>query len=276
MTDLDGSRDPSGDRDVIAALAEPHRRALYDYVAVRRDWVSREQAADAVGIRRGIAAHHLDRLAADGLLETDFRQLSARRGPGSGRPAKVYRRAPAEFGVTLPPRHYDLAARLLADAVDRTRQDGTPIDETIRGASHGAGRRIGEIAKGRLGRRSSRTARRARVLEQLRDHGFEPEVLDNGVTVLHNCPFHLLAQGHTDLICGMNLCLLDGLLGQVGNTGLSARLEPQDGDCCVRLHPVDPKLPSSAATAEHQSTPVTGPKPPRPRPRGAEPRFGSA
>ena len=62
MTEDDVLTDPSGDRDPIGALAEPNRRALYDYVASRRDWVSREQAADAVGIRRGIAAHHLDRL----------------------------------------------------------------------------------------------------------------------------------------------------------------------------------------------------------------------
>ncbi|MGZ4709143.1 MAG: helix-turn-helix transcriptional regulator [Acidimicrobiales bacterium] len=231
--------DPSGDRDTIAALAEPNRRALYDYITDRRDWVSREQAAEAVGIRRGVAAHHLDRLAGDGLLETDFRQLSARRGPGSGRPAKVYRRASAELSVSLPPRHYELAGRLLADAADRTRRDGTAIDEAISEAAHGEGRRIGDVARERLGRRPSRAARRADVFELLRDHGYEPDVLDDGVTVLHNCPFHLLAQDHTELICGMNLGLLDGLLSEVGDTGLSARLEPQDGCCCVRLHPVD-------------------------------------
>ncbi len=67
--------------DTIAGLAEPHRRALYDYVSKQRTWVGREQAAAAVGIRRGIAAHHLDRLADDGLLEIDYQQLSAAPGP---------------------------------------------------------------------------------------------------------------------------------------------------------------------------------------------------
>ena len=38
--------------DSIAGLAEPHRRALYDYVTAQRSWVGREQAAEAVGIRR--------------------------------------------------------------------------------------------------------------------------------------------------------------------------------------------------------------------------------
>jgi predicted ArsR family transcriptional regulator len=238
-TDDGAPKDASDDLDSIAALAEPNRRALYDFVTSRRDWVSREQAADAVGIRRGIAAHHLDRLAVDGLLETDYRHLSARRGPGSGRPAKVYRRSSVEFGVTLPPRHYDLAGQLLAEAADRARTEGTPIDEAIQRAARDEGHRIGETTKKSLGHRSSREVRRARVLDQLRSRGFEPEVLADGVTVLHNCPFHLLAEEHTELICGMNHCLLDGLLGEVEDTGLVARLEPEDGYCCVRLHPAD-------------------------------------
>ena len=250
MTEDDALTDPAGDLGPIGALAEPNRRALYDYVAGRRDWVSREQAADAVGIRKGIAAHHLDRLADDGLLEIDFQHLSPRRGPGSGRPAKVYRRASSEFGVSLPPRHYDLAGRLLAEAVDRSRADGTSIDETISGAANGEGRRIGAIARGRLGRRTSQAARRAVVIQELHDHGFEPEVLPNGEAVLRNCPFHRLAQDHTQLICGMNLCLVDGLLSQVGDTGLSAHLEPQDGSCCVRLHPVGVRESSSPGSSE--------------------------
>ena len=55
--------------------SEPNRRALYDYVVERRDWVSREQAAEALGLQRGIAAHHLDRLADDGLLQIDYVNL---------------------------------------------------------------------------------------------------------------------------------------------------------------------------------------------------------
>ena len=91
----------------------------------------------------------------------------------------------------------------------------------------------------RLGRRSSARARRAEVVEELRRTGFEPEVLDDGVAVLHNCPFHQLAEQHTDLICGMNLCLVDGLLGQVEGTGWETRLEPHGESCCVRLRPVE-------------------------------------
>jgi predicted ArsR family transcriptional regulator len=223
--------------DTIAGLAEPHRRALYDYVSDQRSWVGREQAAAAVGIRRGIAAHHLDRLAEDGLLVTDYQQLSDRRGPGSGRPAKVYRRAPTEIEVSLPPRRYEMAGRLMAEAVESASADGIPIDDAISESARREGRRLGDAARQRLGRRSSGTARRVEVIEELRRNGFEPEVLDTGVTVLHNCPFHTLAEQHTELICGMNLCLVDGLLAQVEGTDLAARLEPHDQACCVRLYP---------------------------------------
>ncbi len=52
---------------------------------------------------------------------------------------------------------------------------------------------------------------------------------------LRNCPFHLLASSHPPLICGMNLALLEGLLEGAAVPGLSARLDPRPGECCVVL-----------------------------------------
>lgn len=220
----------------VGALADPSRRALYEFVAAQRDWVSREQAADALGIQRGIAAHHLDRLAADGLLEVDYRRLTGRRGPGAGRPAKIYRRAAEEVRVTLPPRRYELAGRLLAHAADRARREHVPIETALDDAAREEGRSLGDASRARLRRRTSRRARRELLFEELRSLGFEPDTRDDGVTVLHNCPFHHLAQEHTELICGMNLCMLESMLTELEETGLRAELEPEDGYCCVRFH----------------------------------------
>jgi predicted ArsR family transcriptional regulator len=185
---------------------------------------------------RGIASHHLDRLAEEGLLEIDFRRLNDRRGPGAGRPAKVYRRASSEIAVNLPPRDYELAGRLLADAAEQSQRDGTPIGLAIDHAARKEGRRIGVETKGRIGRRTGVNPRRALVLDELESRGFEPTAGDDGVVVLHNCPFHRLAQTHTQLICGMNLCLLDSLLHEVDGTNLRAQLEPAPDSCCVRFH----------------------------------------
>jgi predicted ArsR family transcriptional regulator len=221
----------------VGALAEPSRRALYEYVSAQHDWVSREQAADAVGLQRGIAAHHLDRLAHDGLLEVDYQRLSGRRGPGAGRPAKVYRRGGDEIGVSLPPRRYELAGRLLAAAADRSCRDGTPVDRELDQAARREGRKLGRESRERLGRRTGARASRAGLFQELQSLGFEPVTRRDGVTVLQNCPFHHLAREHTDLVCGMNLSLLEGMLAELEGTGLRAALEPEDGCCCVRFHP---------------------------------------
>jgi predicted ArsR family transcriptional regulator len=223
------------DLDALAALAEPHRCQLYSYVAERHGWVSREQAADAVGLRRGVAAHHLDRLVNDGLLEADYQQRSGRRGPGSGRPAKVYRRSPSQFGVSLPARQYELAGRVLAAAADEARRDLPGVEVAIRRSARAAGRDLGDQIRGQLSPRAAATTRRSEILRALEGRGYEPEMLDDGCTVLHNCPFHRLAQEHTELVCGLNLELLDSLIATVGDTGLKARLEPHDDTCCVRL-----------------------------------------
>ena len=72
----------------LAGLGDPTRRALYRYVAERGVPVSRDEAAQAVGISRPLAAYHLDKLIDDGLLEPRYHRRSSRRGPGAGRPAK--------------------------------------------------------------------------------------------------------------------------------------------------------------------------------------------
>jgi predicted ArsR family transcriptional regulator len=223
----------------ISALGEPTRRAVYRHVAASAGWVSRDAVAAAVGIERATAAHHLDRLADDGLLEIDFQRLTGRRGPGAGRPAKLYRRAEREFAVSLPQRDYELAGRLLAEAADRSRTEALDIDRALDAVAAAEGERLAGAIRSRVRGGPSRrlAARRLTVLEVLGDHGFEPVVGPDGVVTLRNCPFHRLAQAHTQLICGMNHCLLSAAMAGVAEAGLDARLEPEEGQCCVRLHP---------------------------------------
>ena len=231
---------PPDDRlGALSALAEPNRRALYEHVARTGDWVSRDQAADAVGLERGTAAHHLDRLAADGLLDVDYQRLSGRRGPGAGRPAKLYRRSRRELEVSLPARDYELAGQLLAKAADRSRIGGIDLVQALDEVAQAHGRSIGDEMRARMGAADRRrtAGRRQAVVEVLGAHGYEPRTDESdGTIVLRNCPFHRLAQAHRELICGMNLCLLSSAVAQVGQTDLAARLEPADDVCCVTLH----------------------------------------
>ncbi|HKA82606.1 MAG TPA: helix-turn-helix domain-containing protein [Acidimicrobiales bacterium] len=218
----------------IAALDHPVTQSVYRLLT-ERDEVSRDAAAQALGLARSVAAFHLDKLVDVGLVDVRYERLTGRSGPGAGRTAKVYRRSATEIGVSLPERRYDLAGGLLAEAVERSSHEGVPVDGALRRASAEAGRRIGEAAGVGAGRAAERTERRAAVVEALERHGYEPHVTD-GEVVLTNCPFHVLAEQHRDLVCGMNLELLSGVIdGADAADALEARLAPRPGYCCVRM-----------------------------------------
>lgn len=218
----------------IAALGEPIRRALYRYVAAQPTPVGREQVASAVGVPHHVAKFHLDKLATDGLLEVDYTRPPGHGGPGAGRPAKRYRRSSHEVAVSLPERRYDLVGRVLAEAIRTAAERGTPVEQALHDAAASAGRALGEQANGRLGRRPSRSACRRAVTDVLTECGYEPQQ-DSGGLTLANCPFHSLAVDYTDLVCGTNLDLINGLLGSCSRAGLKARLDPAEGRCCVTL-----------------------------------------
>ncbi|WP_448613288.1 helix-turn-helix transcriptional regulator [Modestobacter sp. URMC 112] len=214
----------------VAALAEPTRRRLYEHVVRQPAPVSRDEAAAALGLVRATAAFHLDRLVDDGLLDVHHERRTGRSGPGAGRPAKLYRRAACSVSVSLPDRRYDLAGHLLAAAlVEVQRTGGSPAD-TLARLARDRGAELGTAARGTARGAAARDA----VLQLLAQHGFEPRE-DAGVVTLANCPFHALAQEHTELVCGMNLGLLQGVLDGVPGAELEARLEPAAGACCVRM-----------------------------------------
>ena len=239
MTTSDRDWSPlEGGLSALTCLAEPTRRAVYGYVASARDWVGRDEAAMSLGLERGTAAHHLDRLVADGLLEVVFRRLSGRRGPGAGRPAKLYRRADRTFEVSLPQRDYELAGRLLASAAERATADQIDVGPAIDAVARQEGRRIAEQVRSKTA--DGDAVRGGTTLRVLAEHGYEPHTEDDGTVVLSNCPFHQLAKEHTQLVCGMNFSLLDAFAEADGR--LTASLEPAEGACCVRLHPKDPTL----------------------------------
>jgi predicted ArsR family transcriptional regulator len=218
----------------VASLAEPQRRALYRFVVDRGDAVSKDEAAEAMGVARSVAAFHLERLVADGLLTTEFRRLSGRQGPGAGRPAKLYRRADREMSVSLPARQYDLAAGLLAAAVNNATQTGVPVGDALTQVATQRGRELGDRARAEAGKRPSRRALLDAALAVLAEQGYEPRP-EGSEVVLANCPFHALVDEQRELVCGMNHDLLCGMAEAVGDDLLSARRAPSEGTCCVRL-----------------------------------------
>ena len=218
----------------VASLAEPQRRALYRFVVERGDAVSKDEAAAAIGVARSVAAFHLERLVADGLLTTEFRRLSGRQGPGAGRPAKLYRRAEREVSVSLPARQYDLAAGLLAAAVDDATRTGIPVGDALTRVANERGHVLGVRARDEAGKRPSRRALVDATITVLSEQGYEPRANGDEV-VLANCPFHALVDEQRELVCGMNHDYLRGMAEAVGDDVFHARLAPAEGVCCVRL-----------------------------------------
>lgn len=219
--------------DDVAVLAEPVRRALYAHVAGEREPVGRDAAAAAVGINRSLAAFHLDRLVAAGLLDVSYRRLSGRSGPGAGRPAKLYSRSGRDLGLTLPARRYELAARLFAEALSRGTVGGASTGEALDTAARSFGEALGSEARRRAGPRPGRRALVTTAMAVLHEAGFEPAAGETDAIVLRNCPFDALARTHRDLVCGMNLSLMDGVIGGLRARGIRAELDPQPGMCCV-------------------------------------------
>ncbi len=215
--------------DGLRALTDPVRKALYRHVVSQRHAVGREEAAQATGVSRSLAAYHLDRLVEDGLLEARFERLGRRGGPGAGRPSKLYRRSPVQLQVSVPPRDYETAARLLADALDHE-------DAPTRSALHQRARDFG-VELGTETAHRSHESRAAHPITAcleavLAERGYEPYD-DNGTIRVRNCPFHALAAEHQELVCGMNLAVMEGVLQGIGGQGIQARLDPRPNECCV-------------------------------------------
>ena len=208
----------------LSSLDDPVRRRLYEVVRERTEPVGRDEAAAAAGVGRALAVYHLDKLVESGLLTATYQRPPGRSGPGAGRPAKLYTRSDLEFAVTVPPREYELAARLLAQAVE-----SDPTDRS-RAALVDAARRLGAELGGRF---------EGDLTDALAGHGYEPRRDADGVIRLRNCPFHQLAEHHRDVTCGMNLGLIEGIVAGLRANGVRPVLDPSPGYCCVAIGAVN-------------------------------------
>jgi predicted ArsR family transcriptional regulator len=220
------SLSPGGpDLASLSSLDDPLRRRLYEVVTSHPGPVSRDEAASEAGIGRALAVYHLDKLVESGLLTASYQRPPGRSGPGAGRPAKLYARSDREFAVTVPPREYELAARLLVQAVEADPSNRSRA--VLAEAARGLGTELGSAFERDAGERD--------VKGVLTQQGYEPCDGADGVIRLRNCPFHQLTEQHREVVCGMNLALVQGLVEGLGAGGLRPVLDPQPGHCCVAI-----------------------------------------
>ncbi len=246
-------RDPMA---AVGALGDELRRGMYAFIRRARRPVSRDEAAEHVGISRKLAAFHLDKLVAVGLLHPRYDAPGRTRSVG--RAPKLYEPSPDTLQVSIPERRHELLAEILTDAVlaesDRhTARENAMTVAAQRGTALGGADRE-RHRPGRLGTERALSLA-AETLEQL---GFEPERTTPTLLRLRNCPFHPLAARAPDLVCAINHRFLDGYLQGLGaEQCATAVLNPQPDACCVELtdpgNRQEPQPGSNLATA-------TGPK----------------
>ena len=219
----------------IALLADELRQRLYRFVAAQPSPVTRDQAAAAVGISRKLAAFHLDKLTAAGLLQATAPDPASRR-PGPGRAPKAYQPTATELAISIPQRRYEALGDLLAQAIVA---DG-PASSARLGANQLArerGQALGEQVRtnrrlGRLGPERALTV----VSELLAACGYAPARAPAQLQlVLRNCPFQQLARRAPELVCGLNQEFLAGLLAGLRARRVEAVLQPDPARCCVLL-----------------------------------------
>ncbi|MFS8477442.1 MAG: helix-turn-helix domain-containing protein [Micromonosporaceae bacterium] len=226
----------------LAALVDPVRRGLYDYVRRQGRAVTREEAAQARNISRNLAAFHLDKLVDAGLLCARY-ETPPGQPRGRGRTPKVYEPVGEGVAITVPERRYDLAGEILADAVASGACTAAGIADAVRREAFNHGRRLGQQwsvrprpddAADHLGGEPDIEFATARAA--LADLGFEPCPAPPDRLTLRNCPFHALVTRQPELICGLNESFVAGLLAGLDTRTLSARLAPRPGWCCVEVH----------------------------------------
>jgi predicted ArsR family transcriptional regulator len=215
-----------------AVLSDDLRRRMYAFIRRADGPVTRDEVAGEVGISRKLAAFHLDKLAAAGLLRTSFARPGGLRR--AGRTPKRYEPAEVDVQVSIPPREHALLAGILVNAMNSTADD-TAAQAAFRAASE-RGRALGQAERtaarpGRLG------AERALTVASgfLERSGFEPVRAAPTKVLLHNCPFHPLAAQAPELVCGINQAFLSGFLDGLGAVSATAVLNPAAGHCCVEL-----------------------------------------
>lgn len=224
----------------VAALDDRVRRQLYGAVRDARRPMTRDEASRAVGISRKLAAFHLDKLVAVGLLSAGVESAAPRR---VGRAPKVYEPVDVAIDVSVPARAYADLASILVEAVSDQQSGETAAEAGCRVASvrgRAAGAAAARTIRGRLGfERAFGLAEKALAAEGYEPYETHPAGGSEGspdrALKLRNCPFHPLADEAPELVCKINGAFLSGLLSGLGAEALVVHPTPPAGECCAEI-----------------------------------------
>ncbi|GAY12765.1 metalloregulator ArsR/SmtB family transcription factor [Pseudonocardia sp. N23] len=205
------------------ALAVPSRVRVLDLLRVADRPLDVRELADVAGLHLSTVRFHLGVLC-----DAGFARKETAPAAGRGRPRAVYVAA----HVAAVPGPYEALASVLAGSWAATGEEG-------RLRAEDAGRAMAAAHALAPGDRPVTAAEALdRVGALFTELGFEPEIDPDGHHIrLHDCPYRAVAVEHPDVVCGLHLGLLRGLLDDCGAplraTGLHPFVEP--GLCVADL-----------------------------------------
>jgi len=206
---------------------------MFSFIRREGRAVTREEAAQRMGISRKLAAFHLDKLVEAGLLHARYESPGMARKVG--RRPKVYEATGAQISLSIPDRRHQLLADILLDAVLDEGDDECARDAAMRTAQE-RGLAVGASMRDTSHPGQLRGDDALATCEQMLEvQGYEPVREGSQEVRLRNCPFHPLAAKAPDLVCAMNHAFLAGCVEGLQATGINAVLAPTPGECCVRL-----------------------------------------
>jgi predicted ArsR family transcriptional regulator len=219
---------------VTSAFGDQTRREIYLFAREAIDGVTAAEIAGRFALHPNVARHHLEKLTSGGYLSA---AIAKERGAGrpAGRPSKRYRATDGDEVLSLPLRHDDVLAGLLARALDAL---GPEHAETLADqVGYEYGLALAERMEPGAGHRSARTAIAA-VADALTAHGFaaHAETDGNELSIVSECcPFGETAQRYPHVVCALDRGMIRGMLARLyGETSPHfAASRPEGDDHCV-------------------------------------------
>jgi predicted ArsR family transcriptional regulator len=186
--------------DVLKALGDNTRYAIYLELARSPIPLATQEVADVLGLHVNTVRPHLERMRDVGLLSVD----TEARGT-VGRPHHRWSLSADAPSLGLEPSPWPTLARTLLDAAAR---GGLAVEDLAE-----SGRREGEEAAAQWPDDAGCVD--GLVIEQAR-LGFDPTTVeddDRATVAFAHCPFRALAEQHPDIVCALHGGLVEGFVG---------------------------------------------------------------
>ncbi len=220
-----------GRLDVLKALGDNTRYAIYLELARAAAPRSTAEVAETLGLHANTVRPHLERMREVGLLAVH----PDNRG-SVGRPQNRYALAPDAPSLGLEPPAFPVLARMLTDVAAAAGAQAHLSAET--GADQG--RELADVHAARAaesgmdGRRPRASCLEA-VTAMLAELGFDPAVVNgDGLATIAftHCPYAELAAAHPEVVCHLHRGLIEGFVESIGGAGVEAFRTIADREPC--------------------------------------------